>query len=769
MATKRPAPSSSSARPGPSAAKRPRLDVGSLIEALDVQNLWFPARVVEVKEEEVLVHFDGWTADWDEWLETDSTRLRAHRGWGTQKMPNDWQQDSIIEALDMEGKWYPAKVIFVSQNAVMVHYQGWSAKWDEWLDKSSGRLRERHSAVGVGQPTSKLSSTLMGSKHNETHDDVCALCEEVGELICCDGKCKRAFHVACIPSNNPPPSADHASARWVCSDCHCRRMRCFVCKEWGTVGEDVVSCGHKTCGKFYHPECLASSLQTFNAPLPAAPRLCQPVASRLAAAAAPAAEEAPAVATTAAGPRPPSRQASVASSGGGGGASLASGDNDDDDDDDGVEEEEEEEEEDVEAAAEEADAPWMPPEQQCAADDATEAGSVAGEATAAAAAASGAKAPRRRRRPPRGLLAWSNVGCARHWCSGCHTQQSTGYGKAMIHCVRCTTSFHRSCVPRTSLTMITHHTFLCHRCHHNSPRGLNAPDPALPSWMRGGADPFLEINGEGPSLHEFSTAKLGLREGKHNAEFEQPAELLQALRARELLPCNGFAPTPYQPLKRSVCVHKQPREALPASDSLSCSCTPYNGGCDERCQNRALQQECLPSLCLCGEACGNRPFARHHANPIPLQLFKTERKGWGVKVVTDVNEGELLVEYVGEVIDRESWEERKRQLSRFDHMYFMALNQNEIVDATRKGNIARFINHSCSPNLVVQKWYINRMPRLGLFAKEDIAAGTELSYNYSVKWFGDPDMAQRCYCDAPNCTGFLGPPPPQARRPIVVD
>ena len=55
---------------------------------------------------------------------------------------------------------------------------------------------------------------------------------------------------------------------------------------------------------------------------------------------------------------------------------------------------------------------------------------------------------------------------------------------------------------------------------------------------------------------------------------------------------------------------------------------------------------------------------------------------------------------MGEVIASASWEERKQQLSRFDHMYFMALNHNEIVDATRKGNIARFINHSCSPNLV---------------------------------------------------------------------
>ena len=55
--------------------------------------------------------------------------------------------------------------------------------------------------------------------------------------------------------------------------------------------------------------------------------------------------------------------------------------------------------------------------------------------------------------------------------------------------------------------------------------------------------------------------------------------------------------------------------------------------------------------------------------------------------------------------------------------------------------------------------FINRAPRLGLFAIKDIAAGAEVTYNYSVKWSGDPDMAQRCYCEAPNCTGYLGPAP----------
>ena len=42
-------------------------------------------------------------------------------------------------------------------------------------------------------------------------------------------------------------------------------MRCFFCKQWGATHE-LRSCARRTCGKFYHPECLAASLQPFAAP-----------------------------------------------------------------------------------------------------------------------------------------------------------------------------------------------------------------------------------------------------------------------------------------------------------------------------------------------------------------------------------------------------------------------------------------------------------------------------------------------------------------------
>ena len=366
------------------------------------------------------------------------------------------------------------------------------------------------------------------AKHSDSHDDVCALCEEVGELIYCDGRCKRAFHRTCVPSNNPPPPSEDGAVpcrrRWLCSDCRCHRMRCFHCKRWGATHHDVHSCGRRTCGKFYHPECLAASLQQFSSP-------DQDTAAPLAAPAM------PLVIT-------PSKRAQQPSA---------------------VDAEEEEDggnEEDEDVAAAEAELPWRPPEVE---------DREGGDGTAGGYGAAGCKAK------AKGKVKVLPVSCARHYCAHCLEAESAGYGKAMTRCVRCVTSYHRACLPRTPLTMITHASFLCHRCYNNSPRGLNAPDPTLPAAVHGGggdadlagdadldlgAESALEIcheievgiSGEGPSLAAFAHAKLGLNAP---VEFEQPADLLHALHARQLLPCNGFAPTPYKTIKQSLYLHKR--------------------------------------------------------------------------------------------------------------------------------------------------------------------------------------------------------------------
>ena len=63
------------------------------------------------------------------------------------------------------------------------------------------------------------------------------------------------------------------------------------------------------------------------------------------------------------------------------------------------------------------------------------------------------------------------------------------------------------------------------------------------------------------------------------------------------------------------------------------------------------------------------------------------------------------MEYIGEVFDSREFRKRRKEYARDStaHFYFMALRADQFIDATRKGNISRFINHSCDPNAETQK------------------------------------------------------------------
>lgn len=66
----------------------------------------------------------------------------------------------------------------------------------------------------------------------------------------------------------------------------------------------------------------------------------------------------------------------------------------------------------------------------------------------------------------------------------------------------------------------------------------------------------------------------------------------------------------------------------------------------------------------------------------------------------------------------------------------MSLDNNEYIDASRKANIGRFINHSCDPNCRIEKWTVLGEQRVGIFADKDIKNGTELSFDYSFVQYG---------------------------------
>ncbi|KNA24538.1 hypothetical protein SOVF_014760 isoform B, partial [Spinacia oleracea] len=200
--------------------------------------------------------------------------------------------------------------------------------------------------------------------------------------------------------------------------------------------------------------------------------------------------------------------------------------------------------------------------------------------------------------------------------------------------------------------------------------------------------------------------------------------------------------------------HKKQKE----EDIVICECK-YNpsdpeSACGDGCLNVHTNTECTPGYCPCGEVCKNQKFQK--CEYAKTKLFSTNGRGWGLLADEEIKAGQFIIEYCGEVI---SWKEAKRRAQAYETQglrdaYIISLNASESIDATGKGSLARFINHSCHPNCETRKWTVLGEIRVGIFAKQDISVGTELAYDYNFEWYGGAKV--RCLCGAASCSGFLG-------------
>uniref|UniRef100_A0A673LWE1 Histone-lysine N-methyltransferase EHMT1-like n=1 Tax=Sinocyclocheilus rhinocerous TaxID=307959 RepID=A0A673LWE1_9TELE len=194
--------------------------------------------------------------------------------------------------------------------------------------------------------------------------------------------------------------------------------------------------------------------------------------------------------------------------------------------------------------------------------------------------------------------------------------------------------------------------------------------------------------------------------------------------------------------------------------SSSCICGQLSMRCWYDKDGRLLKEICRddpPFLfecnhaCSCWRTCRNRVI--QNGLRVRLQVFRTERKGWGVRALQDIHEGTFVCEFAGEIIS-----DGEANVREYDSYMFNLDNKvGEVycIDAQFYGNVSRFMNHLCEPNLfpvrVFTKHQDMRFPRIALYASKAIQAGDELGFDYGDPYWQIKKKYFCCQCGSAKC------------------
>lgn len=350
----------------------------------------------------------------------------------------------------------------------------------------------------------------------------------------------------------------------------------------------------------------------------------------------------------------------------------------------------------------------------------------------------------------------SQFNCAAHCCVECLAKghlEGARSGRVKT-CTGCLNGFHDRCMPHGAISNDC--AFLCNICAQSFELCLSIVAPtAFQDKLAGRKSGDFEID----FTRYFQQQAFNLNVD-NNVSMRIPREILSI---KDKVKTKISKMPKYAPLKRNM--YTGGAKPLFNSDATETCCRCVTN-CDENCDNRLLRIECINSASRKQEPnpklmrncnskyCGNTCF--QNMNYKRVEAVATPGRGWGLLPKTRIADGDFIIEYVGEVISPSVSRQRMEEVMQSSgerHVFQMDMGNDQIIDARYKGNLARFINHSCDPNCMLNKWSVNGITSIGIFAKRDISKGEELTFDYSFESSDGMDFV--CLCGSPNCRGTL--------------
>jgi SET domain-containing protein len=123
-----------------------------------------------------------------------------------------------------------------------------------------------------------------------------------------------------------------------------------------------------------------------------------------------------------------------------------------------------------------------------------------------------------------------------------------------------------------------------------------------------------------------------------------------------------------------------------------------------------------------------------------IERRKSKLHGFGVFALETINKNKRIIDYAGELINNKQSESREDRYLSKGCIWVFRVNRNWSRDAAIGGNIARFINHSCTPNCWIE--VDAKTKTIWVRASKQIRKGQELTYDYNTE--GDKVIPCRC-------------------------
>ncbi|XP_075437931.1 histone-lysine N-methyltransferase SETD1B-like isoform X1 [Ascaphus truei] len=137
-----------------------------------------------------------------------------------------------------------------------------------------------------------------------------------------------------------------------------------------------------------------------------------------------------------------------------------------------------------------------------------------------------------------------------------------------------------------------------------------------------------------------------------------------------------------------------------------------------------------------------------------IRFCKSHIHDWGLFAMEPIAADEMVIEYVGQNIRQviADMREKRYEDEGIGSSYMFRVDHDTIIDATKCGNFARFINHSCNPNCYAKVITVESQKKIVIYSKQYINVNEEITYDYK---FPIEDVKIPCLCGAENCRGTL--------------